>query len=192
MTPIDLRSDTVTRPTDAMLDRMRNAELGDDSRDGDPTVQMLEARAAARAGKDAGLFVSSGTMGNLVALLAHTGRGAEVSEVFHDAGGVFHRAGTANRVPGPAPEHKSYGSWVSFADPDGNTWYVQEVTTRLPGRPVSALAAFGSVAALAEALRRAEAAHGQHEKEIGHSDPDWPDWYADYMAAEQSGKPLPL
>jgi catechol 2,3-dioxygenase-like lactoylglutathione lyase family enzyme len=61
-------------------------------------------------------------------------RGAPVTSVFHDAGGVFHRAGTANRVPGPAPERSSYGSWVSFADPDGNTWYVQEVTTRLPGR----------------------------------------------------------
>jgi catechol 2,3-dioxygenase-like lactoylglutathione lyase family enzyme len=63
-----------------------------------------------------------------------TGRGAEVSEVFHDAGGVFHRAGTEGRAAGPAPEHKSYGSFVSFSDPDGNGWFVQEVTTRLPGR----------------------------------------------------------
>ena len=113
-------------------------------------------------------------------------RGAPVNGVFHDAGGVFHRAGVANRVPGPAPEHKSYGSWVSFADPDGNCWYVQEVTTRLPGRPVSALAAFDSVAGLAEALRRAEAAHGKHEEEIGHADPDWPDWYAQYMVNESA------
>jgi catechol 2,3-dioxygenase-like lactoylglutathione lyase family enzyme len=112
------------------------------------------------------------------------GRGAPVSGIFHDAGGVFHRAGTANRVAGPAPEHKSYGSWVSFADPDGNSWYVQEVTTRLPGRPVSALAAFDSAAGLAEALRRAAAAHGKHEEELGHADPDWPDWYAQYMVDE--------
>jgi catechol 2,3-dioxygenase-like lactoylglutathione lyase family enzyme len=62
------------------------------------------------------------------------GRGAEVSEVFHDEGGVFHHAGTAGRVAGPAPESASYGSFVSFSDPDGNQWFVQEVTTRLPGR----------------------------------------------------------
>ncbi|HTT52917.1 MAG TPA: VOC family protein [Streptosporangiaceae bacterium] len=61
-------------------------------------------------------------------------RGAQVSDVFHDAGGVFHHAGGAARVPGPAPGRKSYGSFVSFSDPDGNSWYVQEVTTRLPGR----------------------------------------------------------
>jgi catechol 2,3-dioxygenase-like lactoylglutathione lyase family enzyme len=111
-------------------------------------------------------------------------RGAAVSEVFHDAGGVFHHAGTAGRVTGPAPDHKSYGSWVSFADPDGNSWFVQEVTTRRPGRPTSVLAAFDSVAGLAGALRRAEAAHGKHEQEIGHADPDWPDWYAQYMVDE--------
>jgi len=62
------------------------------------------------------------------------GRGAEVSEVFHDEGGVFHHAGSAARVTGPAPENASYGSFVSFSDPDGNQWFVQEVTTRLPGR----------------------------------------------------------
>ena len=87
-------------------------------------------------------------------------RGAEVSEVFHDGGGVFHHAGTAERVAGPAPDHQSYGSWVSFSDPDGNSWFVQEITTRLPGRATSALAVYDSVAGLAGALRRAEAAHG--------------------------------
>ena len=60
--------------------------------------------------------------------------GVDVSEVFHDAGGVFHHSGTEARAPGPAPQHKSYGSYVSFSDPDGNGWFVQEVTTRLPGR----------------------------------------------------------
>jgi catechol 2,3-dioxygenase-like lactoylglutathione lyase family enzyme len=115
-------------------------------------------------------------------------RGAAVSEVFHDAGGVFHHAGTQARVAGPAEGHKSYGSWLSFTDPDGNSWFVQEVTTRLPGRATSALAAFDSVAALAEALRRAAAAHGKHEQDIGHPDPDWPDWYAQYMADESSRK----
>jgi catechol 2,3-dioxygenase-like lactoylglutathione lyase family enzyme len=81
--------------------------------------------------------------------------GAAVSEVFHDAGGVFHHAGTEGRVTGPAPDRKSYGSFVSFADPDGNTWFVQEVTRRLPGRATSVLAVYGSVAGLAAALRRA-------------------------------------
>jgi catechol 2,3-dioxygenase-like lactoylglutathione lyase family enzyme len=114
------------------------------------------------------------------------GHGAKVSEVFHDAI-AFHHAGTAERVPGPAPKHQSYGSWVSFADPDGNSWFVQEVTARLQGRVTSVLAAYGSVAGLADALRRTAAAHGQHEKEIGKPDPDWPDWYAKYMANESAG-----
>jgi catechol 2,3-dioxygenase-like lactoylglutathione lyase family enzyme len=61
-------------------------------------------------------------------------RGVEMSEVFHDAGGVFHHAGTAGRVAGPAPDHQSYGSFASFSDPDGNGWLLQEITTRLPGR----------------------------------------------------------
>jgi catechol 2,3-dioxygenase-like lactoylglutathione lyase family enzyme len=116
--------------------------------------------------------------------------GVKVSAVFHDADGVFHHAGTRNRVPGPAPEHKSYGSWVSFSDPDGNSWFVQEITTRLPGRATSALAAYDSVSGLAGALRRAAAAHGKHEEEIGKPDPDWPDWYAQYMASEPTGKEL--
>jgi hypothetical protein len=87
-------------------------------------------------------------------------RGAPITEVFHDAGGVFHHAGTTGRVAGPAPDNQTYGSWASFSDPDGNTWYVQEVTTRLPGRVT--FAAYDSVADLAEALRRAAAAHGKH------------------------------
>ena len=116
------------------------------------------------------------------------GRGAPVSEVFHDAGGVFHHAGTTGRVAGPAPERESYGSWVSFADPDGNTCYVQEVTTRLPGQATSALAAYDSVAGLADALRRAKASHARYEEETGRPDPDWPDWYARYMADESAGQ----
>jgi len=116
------------------------------------------------------------------------GCGVQVSEVFHDAGGVFHHAGTTGRVAGPAPEHQTYGSWVSFADPDGNSWFVQEVTTRLPGRATSPLAVFDSVAGLADALRRAEAAHGKYEQETGKADPDWPAWYARYMADEAAGE----
>jgi catechol 2,3-dioxygenase-like lactoylglutathione lyase family enzyme len=114
--------------------------------------------------------------------------GAPVSEVFHDAGGVFHHAGANARVPGPAGNHQSYGSFISFADPDGNEWFVQEVTTRLPGRVTATPAAYGSVADLAEALRRAEAAHGKYEQETGQPDPEWPDWYAKYMVNEQDGQ----
>ena len=115
-------------------------------------------------------------------------RGAAVSEVFHDAGRVFHHAGTAGREPGPAPEHQTYGSWVSFTDPDGNSWFVQEVTTRLPGRATSVLAIYDSAAGLAEELRRAAAAHGKHEEETGQADPDWPDWYAQFMVRERAGQ----
>lgn len=110
------------------------------------------------------------------------GRGAEVSEVFHLDG--------TRRVPGPAPGRASFGSFVSFSDRDGNNWLVQEVTTRVPGRTTSVLAAYGSAAALADALRRAEAAHGRHEKEIGRPDPDWPEFYARYLADESSGPDL--
>jgi catechol 2,3-dioxygenase-like lactoylglutathione lyase family enzyme len=113
-------------------------------------------------------------------------RGATVSEVFHDAGGVFHHAGDAERVSGPAPDRTSYGSFVSFSDPDGNGWFVQEVTTRLPGRVTPAPAAYDSVSDLSESLQRAAAAHGKHEAETGEADPDWPDWYAQYMLDERT------
>jgi catechol 2,3-dioxygenase-like lactoylglutathione lyase family enzyme len=121
-------------------------------------------------------------------LISH---GADVSDVFHDAGGVFHHAGTEARATGPAAGHKSYGSFVSFGDPDGNTWFVQEVTTRLPGRVEAAGSSYASASDLAEAMRRASAAHGNHEKRIGAADPNWPDWYAHYMVAEQTGTELP-
>jgi predicted enzyme related to lactoylglutathione lyase len=117
------------------------------------------------------------------------GHGAEVSEVFHDAGGVFHHAGTEGRVPGPAPGRADYGSFASFSDPDGNGWILQEIRTRLPGRVTGAT--YKSAAELAQALMRAEAAHGQHEERTGEADADWPSWYARYMVAEQTGQELP-
>ena len=121
---------------------------------------------------------------------ALTARGAEVSEVFHDAGGVFHHGGTAARVAGPAPERASYGSFASFDDPDGNGWILQEITTRLPGR-VAGETAYASVDDLAQSLRRAAAAHGEHEARTGEADADWPDWYALYMVRERAGEELP-
>ena len=120
-------------------------------------------------------------------------RGVEASEVFHEGapGARFQRDGTDGRVSGPAPEHASYGSFVSFSDPDGNSWLFQEVTTRLPGRVDPAATSFGSASDLASAMRRAEAAHGEHEKHTGTADANWPDWYAKYMVAEQAGTELP-
>jgi catechol 2,3-dioxygenase-like lactoylglutathione lyase family enzyme len=116
--------------------------------------------------------------------------GVEVSEVFHDAGGVFHHAGTEARVSGPAPDRTSYGSFASFSDPDGNGWLLQEITTRLPGR-VTGPTTYNSGGDLAEALRRAAAAHGEHEARTGEEDANWPDWYAEYMVREQAGEELP-
>jgi catechol 2,3-dioxygenase-like lactoylglutathione lyase family enzyme len=114
-------------------------------------------------------------------------QGIEVSEIFHDAGGLFHHAGTEGRVSGPHPERRSYGSFASFSDPDGNGWVFQEVTKRHPGRISDRDTTFTSSSELAGALRRAAAAHGEHEKQIGKHDENWPDWYADYIVREQSG-----
>ena len=119
-------------------------------------------------------------------------RGAEVSEVFHGTGGIYAGAdepylfGT-HRVSGPDPDRASYRSFASFRDPDGNGWLMQEVTTRLPGRIDANETRYASVADLAGAMRRAEAAHGEYEKTLGHRDEAWADWYAAYMVAEQSG-----
>jgi len=120
-------------------------------------------------------------------------RGAEVSEVFHEGvpGARFHHGGANGRVSGPAPDDASYGSFVAFSDPDGNGWLFQEVTTRLPGRVDPAATSFGSASDLADAMRRAAVAHGEHEKRIGAADANWPGWYAEYMVAEQAGTELP-
>jgi len=120
-------------------------------------------------------------------------RGVAVSEVFHAGtpGAQFQRDGMTGRLSGPAPDHGSYGSFATFSDPDGNGWLLQEVTRRLPGRTNAAETAFASTADLASALRRAEAAHGEHEKRTGQRDANWPDWYAAYMVAEHAGTELP-
>ena len=122
-------------------------------------------------------------------------RGVQISEVFHNAG-VY--TGTDEtylfgsvRVSGPDPQHASYRSFASFKDPDGNGWLFQEITARLPGRIDSAATTFASASDLANAMRRASAAHGEHEKRIGAADANWPDWYASYMVAEQAGTELP-
>jgi catechol 2,3-dioxygenase-like lactoylglutathione lyase family enzyme len=123
-------------------------------------------------------------------------RGISVSEVFHSAGDVYTGADEPylfgrQRVSGPDPEHRSYRSFASFQDPDGNGWLFQELTTRLPGRIEASSTTFASTNDLASALRRAAAAHGQHEARIGQHDANWPDWYAEYMVREQTGQKLP-
>ena len=109
--------------------------------------------------------------------------GIEVGEIFH--------MGANGQESGLDPQHRSYFSRALFSDPDGNKWLLQEITTRLPGRIDTGVTSFGSANDLAGALRRAEAAHGQHEKRTGERDANWPDWYAKYMAAEQAGSELP-
>jgi catechol 2,3-dioxygenase-like lactoylglutathione lyase family enzyme len=109
--------------------------------------------------------------------------GIDVSEIFH--------FGPNGPVSGPDPEHRTYSSLATFSDPDGNSWLLQEITTRLPGRIDTGVTSFGSASDLASAMRRAEAAHGPHEKSLGHRDENWSDWYAEYMAAEQAGTELP-
>jgi catechol 2,3-dioxygenase-like lactoylglutathione lyase family enzyme len=120
-------------------------------------------------------------------------RAVEVSSVFHaeTPGAQFQPDGASGRARGPSPDHATYSSFATFKDPDGNGWLLQEVTTRLPGRIDTNQTTFASVADLASALRRAEAAHGEHEKRTGVADPNWPDWYAAYMVAEHAGTELP-
>ena len=110
-------------------------------------------------------------------------RGVEVSEVFH--------RGPQGRVPGPDPDRPSYGSLATFNDPDGNIFLIQQVTQRLPGRISPDQTTFTSEADLAAALKRAAAAHGEHEKRTGGPDANWPHWYAAYITREQTGQQLP-
>jgi hypothetical protein len=109
--------------------------------------------------------------------------GIQVNEVYHIGSGI--------RVNGPDPEHRSYRSFASFRDPDGNGWLFQEITTRLPGRIDDTATTFASANDLASAFRRAEAAHGEHEKRTGEADPNWPAWYAQFMVAAAAGTELP-
>jgi catechol 2,3-dioxygenase-like lactoylglutathione lyase family enzyme len=155
------------------------------------SVQFGTQITAAAPGSAQGLYLVVSDIAAARADIA--ARGVEVSEVFHPGvpGAQFQPDGSDGRVAGPAPERATYGSFATFRDPDGNGWLLQEVTTRLPGRVDPVGTSFGSVADLAGALRRAAAAHGEHEKRTGEYDENWPDWYAAYMVAEQAGDELP-
>jgi catechol 2,3-dioxygenase-like lactoylglutathione lyase family enzyme len=156
------------------------------------SIQFGSKITSAAAGSAHGLYL---IVSDIEAARAElVARGAKVSEVFHAGtpGAQFQPDGTGGRVSGAAPDHASYRSFATFSDPDGNGWLLQEVTTRLPGRIDAAATAFMSTADLASAMRRAEAAHGEHEKRTGQRDANWADWYAAYMAAEQAGQQLPV
>ena len=154
------------------------------------SVQFGTKMTSAVPGSAQGLYLVVSDIAAARAQLA--ARGAEVSEVFHPGTpGAQFAPDASGQVHGRAPDGASYGSFATFADPDGNRWLLQEVTTRLPGRVDAVATAYASVADLAAGLRRAAAAHGEHEKRTGQADANWPDWYAAYMVAEQAGTELP-
>ncbi len=117
--------------------------------------------------------------------------GVDASEVFHDAEGGYNRFDAGVRASRPDPERRSYASFVTFSDPDGNGWVLQEITTRFPGRIDASSTSFASVRDLADAMRRAAEAHGEHEKRLGAADANWPGWYAAYIVSEQTGRRPP-
>src|SRR5215213_1939462 len=111
-------------------------------------------------------------------------RGVDVSEVFHYAAGPFNNTVEHPRVAGRDPEGRSYFSFASFKDPDGNEWLLQEITTRLPGREWKSTRAT-DIAALADLLRETAEHHDHYEKT--HAEHQWADWYAPYFNARQNG-----
>jgi catechol 2,3-dioxygenase-like lactoylglutathione lyase family enzyme len=154
------------------------------------SVQFGTKMTTAAPGTAAGLYLVVSDIDAARRQLSASG--ARVSEVFHPGSpGAQFSGDPGGRVSGRAPDDASYGSFATFADPDGNSWLLQEVTTRLPGRVDPAATTYASAADLAAAMVRAATAHGEHEKRTGEADPDWPDWYAAYMVAEQAGTELP-
>lgn len=199
--PIDLRLEAIPIPV-ADLERAKTFYEGlgwrldaDFSQDGKRAIQLTPPGSACSIH-----FNPNGTPGSAKGMFLVVSdieaarddlirRGAQVSEIFHFSGGP---GPFGDQVSGIAPGHQSYNSYATFSDPDGNLWLLQEVTTRFPGR-VTGDTAYASVSDLAQAMRRASVAHGEHEaRNGGVRDENWPDWYAEYMVNEQSGKELPL
>jgi catechol 2,3-dioxygenase-like lactoylglutathione lyase family enzyme len=145
------------------------------------SVQWGVGRTTAAPGSAQGLWLIVSDI--RAALDKLDAAGVNPDEVYH--------FGAGGKAGGLDPERNSYRSFASFRDPDGNRWLFQEITTRLPGRIDSGVTSYGSASDLASAMRRAEAAHGEHEKRTGLRDANWANWYAAYMAAEQSGGKLP-
>lgn len=155
------------------------------------SIQFGTKKTAAAPGSAQGLYLIVTDIDAARKVLVASG--VEVSEVFHPEtpGAQFPLGDPSGRARGPAPDRESYGSFATFSDPDGNGWLLQEVTTRLPGHVETTETTFPSVPALASALRRAEAAHREHEKHTGQADANWAHYYASYMAAEQAGEKPP-
>jgi catechol 2,3-dioxygenase-like lactoylglutathione lyase family enzyme len=155
------------------------------------SLQFGTAMTAAAPGSAQGLYLVVSDIEAARAEIAATG--VEVSAVFHPAtpGAQFAADAGSGRASGPAPDNASYSSFATFRDPDGNGWLLQEVTSRLPGRVDTASTSYASAAELEGALKRAAAAHGEHEQRTGVPDENWPEWYAGFMVAEQAGEPLP-
>ena len=205
---VDLKLEAVVIPV-ADVDRANSStrRSGGGSTPTSPSITASESSSSRRPGRlsiQFGSNITSASPGSAQGLYLIVSdiqaardelaaRGAKPSDVFHAGtpGAQFQPDGTSGRVSGPAPDHATYNSFATFSDPDGNGWLLQEITTRLPGRIDAAETTFASAADLASAMRRASAAHGEHEKRIGKADPDWPDWYATYMVAEQAGAALP-
>jgi catechol 2,3-dioxygenase-like lactoylglutathione lyase family enzyme len=145
------------------------------------SIHFSPATETAPAGSAQGLFLIVADIEEARDALAK--QGVKTSDVFHLT--------PDGRGDGPAPDRGTYNSYAAFADPDGNGWLLQEVSARLPGRIDPGTSAYESVSELAAALRRAEAAHGEHEKRTGVRDEDWPTWYAQFMASEQDGTEPP-
>ena len=145
------------------------------------SVQFGGNRTTAAPGSAQGLWLSVSDLQDALDKMAAAG--IQVNEVYH--------TGASGKASGLDPERHSYRSFASFQDPDGNRWILQEITSRLAGRLDPGATSFASAIDLASALRRAEAAHGEHEKRTGQRDDNWPAWYAEYMVAEQSGAKLP-
>jgi catechol 2,3-dioxygenase-like lactoylglutathione lyase family enzyme len=145
------------------------------------SVQWGAGRTTAAPGSAQGLWLIVSDLQAALDKLASAG--VSVDEVFH--------IGAKGKESGLDPQRGTYRSFASFRDPDGNHWLFQEITARLPGRIDSAVTTFANASDLSSAMRRASVAHGEHEKRIGAADANWPDWYASYMVAEQSGAKLP-
>jgi catechol 2,3-dioxygenase-like lactoylglutathione lyase family enzyme len=148
------------------------------------SIQFGTGLTDAAAGSAVNLLVVSDVEAARAALVA---TGADPTDVFHDGTGGYNRFDPELRAEGPDPERRTYASFAEFRDPDGNVWQLQEITNRLPGRVDANAATYDSVDDLARALKRAEAAHGEHEQRTGERDEEWPAWYAAYMLAEQTG-----
>ena len=157
----------------------------------DASIQFGSQMTSAAPGSARGLYL---VVSDIVAARNElNARGSNVSEVFHEGtpGAHLQPEGSRTRLSGPSPDRTSYRSYATFSDPDGNSWLLQEVTNRLAGRVSTEATTFASVNDLANALRRAAVAHGNHEAGTGQRDENWPDWYAAYMVAEQTGATLP-